>query len=84
MSEPQSIERLDAIIKAVASGVCPDRIVSVASADRDSVSGVCELLTGTYGMGQCCSMGFMIISSGEKGHRYSLPNTMLKNTQFLN
>lgn len=29
----------------------------------------------TYGMGQCCSMGLMIVSSGEKRHRYSLPNT---------
>ena len=29
----------------------------------------------TYGMGQCCSMGLMIVSSGEKGYRYSLPNT---------
>ena len=28
----------------------------------------------TYGMGQCSSMGAMILSSGEKGKRFVLPN----------
>lgn len=37
----------------------------------------------TYGTGMCASMGSLLLAAGEKGHRYSLPNSTVMIHQVL-